>query len=937
MVDFLKIGVRYPKKGLIEIYPKFVVKSTSSDLMIRGGDFYAIWLEEERRWSTDEQDAIDIIDALLAKEYEKYKEKEDANVRVLYMWDAETGMIDRWHKYCQKQMRDNFKPLDEKIIFENTEVKKRDYASKRLTYPLEECATPAYDELMSTLYTPEERHKIEWAIGSIVNGDSKKLQKFIVLYGAAGTGKSTVLNIIQKLFDGYFAVFDAKALGSASSTFALEPFRNNPLVAIQHDGDLSRIEDNTRLNSLVSHEIMTVDVKFKNLYSTQFKSFLFMGTNKPVKITDAKSGLMRRLIDVCPSGRKVPVREYNKLVSKIDFELPGIAWRCKEIYEEDPKYYDSYIPEKMISVTNDFYNFIIDHYFEFSEQGSVTLKQAWEMYKTWVDDSKIQHPMSKRLFKDEMINYFDKFEERGMIDGERVRSVFIGFKRNLFKKEEVSDGQGPVQKEEKRTSWLRFDCQQSLFDKQFRGCKAQLAGPNNKPTTKWDNVKTTLADIDTRECHYVQLPIEIITVDFDIPDENGNKSLERNMEAAEKWPPTYAELSKSGCGIHLNYIYEGDTSDLDNIFADHIEIKVMTGNSSLRRRLTKCNDIPIAKISSGLKRKEKKMKNEGAIKSEKKLRELIIRNLNKEIHPGTKPSIDFIQKILDDAYDSGMKYDVSDMRQAVLTFAMGSTHQADYCVKLVSKMKFRSEEFSETEAKMDELVFFDIEVYPNLLLVCWKVAEDIDWEEVKTVKDKNAYFLDKIKNHKKKVVRMINPTPTEIEKLLEYKLVGFNCRQYDNHILHARLMGYTEEGCFRLSNKIINGSKTESQNAKFNQAYNYSYTDVLDFTTKKQGLKKYEIELKFHHQEMNIPWDQPAPEELWEKIGDYCENDVLATELVFLCRHEDWKARQILADLSGGTVNMTTNSLVCKLIFGNEKRPLLVYTDLATGKQSAGR
>ena len=56
---------------------------------------------------------------------------------------------------------------------------------------------------MSTIYSEEERTKIEWAIGSIVCGESKKLQKFMVLYGAAGTGKSTVLNIVQQLFEGY--------------------------------------------------------------------------------------------------------------------------------------------------------------------------------------------------------------------------------------------------------------------------------------------------------------------------------------------------------------------------------------------------------------------------------------------------------------------------------------------------------------------------------------------------------------------------------------------------------------------------------------------------------------------------------------------------------------------------------------------------------------
>jgi len=113
-------------------------------------------------------------------------------------------MIDSWHKYCQKQMRDHFHMLDEKLIFSNYKTDKKDYASKKLNYPLEPGDLSAYDKLMSTLYSEEERHKIEWAIGSIVSGDSKKIQKFMVLYGAAGTGKSTILNIIQQLFEGWF-------------------------------------------------------------------------------------------------------------------------------------------------------------------------------------------------------------------------------------------------------------------------------------------------------------------------------------------------------------------------------------------------------------------------------------------------------------------------------------------------------------------------------------------------------------------------------------------------------------------------------------------------------------------------------------------------------------------------------------------------------------
>lgn len=136
MIDFLFIARRTGKHGVIEIYPKFIIKH-SKDLMIRGGDFYAIWLQERGLWSTDEQDALQLIDRELDNYADAHKADFD-NYRVLHMWDAESGMIDIWHRYCQRQMRDSFVMLDEKLIFANTDVKKEDYASKRLPYPLEQ-------------------------------------------------------------------------------------------------------------------------------------------------------------------------------------------------------------------------------------------------------------------------------------------------------------------------------------------------------------------------------------------------------------------------------------------------------------------------------------------------------------------------------------------------------------------------------------------------------------------------------------------------------------------------------------------------------------------------------------------------------------------------------------------------------------------------------
>lgn len=901
MLDFLMISTRSTKRGVIEIYPKFIIKK-SSDLMIRGGDFYAIWVEERGLWSTDEQDALSIIDKYLDQYAEENKGKFEGHVRIMHMWDAESGMIDTWHKYCQKQMRDSFHQLDDKLIFSNTKVSKKDYSSKRLPYPLEKGNVSAWDKLISTLYSPEERHKIEWSIGAIVTGDSKHIQKFMVFYGSAGTGKSTILNVIQKLFEGYYSVFDARALGSSSNSFALESFKTNPLVAIQHDGDLSRIEDNTRLNSLVSHELMTVNEKFKAAYSNRFNAFLYMGTNKPVKITDAKSGLIRRLIDVTPSGNKLTKREYDDVTKRIDFELGAIAKYCEDIYRKDPGAYDDYVPVSMLGASNDFYNFVLDSYFTFKEQEDVPLKSAWELYKTYCDEANVPYPFSKRIFKEELKNYFRDYKDRYTKNDTRMRSVYIGFRADKFEDEEKEEVQTP------KIKLIEFNSTESIFDKDCGKYPAQYATSKGTPSKKWDNVTTTLDDINTKELHYVKVPENHIVIDFDIPDENGEKSLERNVEEASKWPPTYAEFSKSGKGVHLHYIYTGDPKKLSAIYADHIEVKVYSGKSSLRRKLTKCNNLPIATISSGLPLKgEDKVVNFEAIKTEKGIRTLIKKNLKKEIHPGTKPSIDFIYKILDDAYKSDLKYDVSDMKPAVLSFAASSTHQADYCIKLVNKMQFKSEEPSLPVGSRpeDQIVFYDIEIFPNLFLVNWKY----DGED-------------------KPVVRMINPKPAEIEELIKYKLVGFNCRRYDNHILYARLMGYNNQQLFNLSQKIINEGK-----GFFGEAYNISYTDVYDFAAKKQSLKKWEIELGIHHQELGLPWDKPVSEELWTQVAEYCDNDVIATEAVFHKLKGDFTAREILADLAGMSVNDTTNTLTTRIIFGKERHPNLVYTDLATGKQ----
>jgi len=906
------------KLGVVEVYPDFKV-IRSKDLMVRGRSFYAIWDEAKGLWSTDEYDVQRLVDEDI-KAYEVTTEPV-TEVHRKYLGNFSTNTWLQFRNYIG-HLSDNSTQLDVDLTFANTEVKKEDYVSRRLAYSLQPGDYSAYDELIGTLYSPDERAKLEWALGAIIAGDAKQIQKFVVLYGAAGTGKSTFLLILQKLTEGYFVTFNAKQLTGNNNAFATEAFKSNPLVAIQHDGDLSKIEDNTTLNSIVSHEVMNVNEKYKPSYDMFFNAFLFMGTNKPVKITDSKSGLLRRLIDVKPTGNKVSPRKYQALMSRIEFELGAIASHALEVYRNMGKdYYSGYVPEDMMLQTDVFFNFVEWHWEDLKDPEGISLKRAFDLYKDYVKEADLSFSMPMYKFREELKNYFENFEDVHIAeDGTRSRSWYTGFTADKFKSQKHV--------EEARVFSLVMDETESLFDREMATMPAQYSVNDDGYMKFWTNnprigkdgkeyipadskvVHTMLQDLDTTQEHYVKVPQNHIVIDFDLRDATGEKSAERSLEKASSWPSTYAEFSKSGAGIHLHYIYDGDVSELSSVYDDGIEVKVFNGDASLRRRLSRCNNIPVATLHPGaLPTKEKKVMNSDQIKSEKALRELIDRNLRKEIHPGTKSSVDFIHKILEDAYASDLVYDVTDMRNKILAFAGNSTNQALPAMRLVAQMKFASEvseekyEDVEEEVKEVPIVIFDLEVYSNLFMICWKYygAEN--------------------------VTTMINPSPAEVEQLLKFRLVGFNNRKYDNHILYARYLGYDNERLYKLSQKLI----SNVPNATFGEAYNLSYTDVFDFANEKKSLKKWEVDLDIPHVEMSIPWDKPAPEDMWDQIAAYCENDVRATEAVFDARKEDFIARQILSELSGLSANATTQQHAARIVFGENRRPQeeFVYTNLA--------
>ncbi len=906
MLDFCEIN--YSKKGkpgseYYEVFPDFKVRRFT-DLMVRGGAFYAIWNQEKGLWSTDEYDVQGLVDKELRAFAEELEKRKDLPVKVKYLRNFSSAAWSQFRLFVGR-ISDNYESLDAKIAFSNTEVKKTDYISKRLNYPLEEGSTQAFDSLFGTLYDEENLTKLMWAIGSILDGASKRIQKFYVFFGLPGTGKSTSLNLVESLFDEYSGSFEASLMTSVNSSFSMEAFKTNPLVAIDHEGDLSKIRNNSILTSVVSHDRIVINVKYQHPFSLRLNTTLFIATNKAVMITERASGIIRRLIDIRPTGLIVSTRDYDSLTNQTKFELGAIAYKCLELYRQlGRNHYDRYVPLDMIYRTNIFFNFVDEYYLEFVREDKITLTKAWSMYKQFCEDTGIKNRLARHSFRDELKHYWDKFYPITRIDGIQVRSIYTGFDTSVFEKESsISKGEPVIY------DWLELSEQTSVFDREHAEQPTQLATKSGPPRYKWEHVATKLKDIDTSKLHYVLPKKNLITLDFDIKNDLGDKLLESNIKAARRLPPTYAETSKSGEGLHLHYYYDGDVSQLSRIYEPGIEVLKASGNFSVRRKLSVCNDHIITTINTGLPLKPKKGNNmisNKTISNERSLRTLILRNLQKEIHPATKPSVDFIHTILEEAHHEGLRYDISDMRPYILEFASKSTNNAPYCVEKALTMKYASDHEEEEDIEEPEdgaLVFYDVEVFPNLLIVCWK-QEGFD-----------------------NVVRMMDPDPSSIEALMKNRLVGFNNRRYDNHILFGRYLGYSIEQIYQLSKRIISGDR----DAFFREAYGISHTDVYDYSTIKKSLKAWQIDLGIFHSELEVDWDEPLPEDRWESAAEYCENDVISTEAVHNHRIEDYHARQILAELSGLSVNHSTMSHTSRIVFGKDKehKDAFVYPDLS--------
>lgn len=873
------------------------------DVVIQGGEFVAFFNAETGFWEGREnfyEFARKLLYEAAEEERAKFPSQSIVVLDPRHLSSKVPAKIDALCKACEASKAVLF---NQKVLWEGDIPKREDYATT--TMPYSSCAEscPNYDGLMSVLYSPEDRTMLEWLAGAALSGDGCKIDKFIYLEGEPGSGKSTFLNILEKVMGPYGSSFKAEELASSNGTFATAQFKKGPLVAIQHDGDLSKIETNVTLNNIISHEPICINDKYARTYYLRLNTLLFIASNYALKLTDSMSGLLRRCLDPVPTGKLIPIDKYNELYSGALHELGGIARRFVDVYKElGPRAYNGYRSSRIVRSGNQLGYWVErNRDIEWGRSGECLLSSEYSLYRAYCDGNAIK-AISKSLFERQLKFFWDTTIEEVSENGYKdVRFVDYVWKKKPFRKPifslyEAETQTGP---DEPSSDFLAFTAK---FDTSLAilcaECPAQYAKEDGTPMMSWDRVSTTLSNIISTELHYVRPPLNHIVIDFDCRGPSGGKDKQVCFEKIRKLglPPTYGEFSKSGEGVHLHYIYEGDPTLLTTLIDDNVEVKVFSGKMSLRRKFSLGNNFPIAHISSGIPLKEKKEDVKvSEIKDARHLENIIRKGLRGEFG-SHKVTIEFIDYILKGCKAKGMVYDMSGYYEDLLAYASKSTNHSRTLPEVVKHMPLVNGSVEKP------IVFFDFEVFPNFNCIGWKIQGNPDG---------NVEFF---------------PTIESIQNLLKnYNLIGFNNKEYDNEIMYRILQGASPRELYQVSKSLIRDKRKVCK-----EAAKLSYSDIRDFCSNKQSLKKWEVQLGIHHQECPHNWDQDLPESAWEEVGGYCMNDVKASEAVFEYNQDDWEARKLLACLTGLSVNDSTNDLTAQLIFGDDMHPQeeFIYTHL---------
>lgn len=130
-------------------------------------------------------------------------------------------------------------------------------------------------------------------------------------------------------------------------------------------------------------------------------------------------------------------------------------------------------------------------------------------------------------------------------------------------------------------------------------------------------------------------------------------------------------------------------------------------------------------------------------------------------------------------------------------------------------------------------------------------------------------------------------------------LTGFNCNNYDKHILRCWINGMTPEELKQVNDHIISGGNGWDIDVGYIELP--IMWDLFNEINPRKSLKEIEGNLRLPITESSVPFDLPTKwtKEQYEDVVYYCRHDVLALFPLFDKLKTDYKSKYIISKLGG--------------------------------------
>lgn len=164
----------------------------------------------------------------------------------------------------------------------------------------------AWNELIFTLYGEEGKQQIEYFIERMELGLTHWLPKWTILIGKAGTGKSTLIHIICRLFDNWTPV------GVESADFG----QYEGSLGICHDADIEKLRRHVTENWEYSkdyHILAATDV----IYHQHLNDSRIAFDSDDIQV-------------IRPTGFVMPVEKYERAMDEIYQGVPELKLYFRE-------------------------------------------------------------------------------------------------------------------------------------------------------------------------------------------------------------------------------------------------------------------------------------------------------------------------------------------------------------------------------------------------------------------------------------------------------------------------------------------------------------------------------------------------------------------------------------------------------------------------------